>query len=83
MQDILDQHREVLHLVQVALVEDLETFQLVIEVLVTQEVMIHLKETLEELELMLHLHMEQVEVVELVLQDLMDQVQVVVMVVLV
>jgi hypothetical protein len=71
-----------LHLLhnQEVLVEGLETIHLVLKVVVTLVVILHLKEILEELELILHLHMEQVAVVDMEQLVVTDQVQVVVMV---
>ena len=48
------------------LVEEWETIHLVLKVVVMLVVIAHLKEIMEELELMLHLHMEQVAVVDMV-----------------
>ena len=71
-----------LHLLQnqEVLVEELETIHLVLKVVVMLVVIAHLKEIMEELELMLHLHMEQVAVVDMEQLVVTDQVQVVVMV---
>ena len=68
---VVEQEEDILDLLlllgnQEDLVEEWETFRLDLKVVVMQEVMIHQKEIMEELELMLHLHLVVVEVVELV-----------------
>ena len=71
MVDLVEMGEDILDLLlllgnQEDLVEEWETFRLDLKVVVMQEVMIHQKEIMEELELMLHLHLVVVEVVELV-----------------
>ena len=68
-----------LHLLhnQEVLVEELETIHLVLKVLVMLVVIPHQKEIMEEVEPMLHLHMEQVAEVDTEQLVVTDQVQVV------